>query len=88
MYNTRLAPTAGKEESPFTVIYWKSYCNSLLWEWKCVCQRSDSKSTSLLSTHDGINNYNTTDDGDELKTPPANNSPPELLISSVADSKD
>ena len=67
IYNTREAPTAGKEQSPFTVVYWKSYCNSLLCEWRCMCQRGDPKSEPLLNGD--INNYNTMDD-EELEIPP------------------
>ena len=67
IYNTREAPTAGKEQSPFTVVYWKSYCNSLLCEWRCICQKSDPKSAPLLNGD--INNYNTMDD-EELEIPP------------------
>ena len=72
IYNTRIAPTAGKEQSPFTVIYWKSYCNSLLCEWRCVCQRSDPESSPLLSVneHNDISNYNTVK-ADELNSPSA-----------------
>ena len=71
IYNTRIAPTAGKEQSPFTVIYWKSYCNSLLCECRCICQRSDPESSPLLSVtehNDNISNYNTVKT-DELNTP-------------------
>ena len=74
IYNTREAPTAGKEQSPFTVTYWKLYCNSLLCEWRCVCHKSDPKSAPLLSATDNNinNNYNTVDDCDdnESRTPP------------------
>ena len=68
IYNTRVAPTAGKEQSPFTAIYWKSYCNSLLCEWRCICKRTDPKLAPLLNG--AINNYNTMDD-EELETPPS-----------------
>ena len=91
IYNTRIAPTAGKEQSPFTVIYWKSYCNSLLCEWRCVSQRSDPKLAPLLN---GVtNNYNTMDD-EELETPPSNpkdfipNSLPSVTVDSEEEKND
>ena len=72
IYNTRIAPTAGKEQSPFTVIYWKSYCNSLLCEWRCVCQRSDPESSPLLSVNEHNDNSNhKTVKADELNSPSA-----------------
>ena len=88
IYNTREAPTAGKEHSPFTVIYWKSYCNSLLCEWRCICRKSDPNSTPLLSVnaHGDINNYNTME-GDELETPPPKDALPRQLLSSIIDSE-
>ena len=84
IYNTREAPTAGKDHSPFTVIYWKSYCNSLLCEWKCICRKNDPTSAPLLSVKiNGDNsNYNTMDD-EEIKTPPPKDISPKLCTSSV-----
>ena len=87
IYNTREAPTAGKEHSPFTVIYWKSYCNSLLCEWRCICRKSDPKSAPLLGVkiNGDINNYNTMDD-EVLKTPPPSKDPsPKPCTSGVID---
>ena len=71
IYNTRVAPTAGREQSPFTVIYWKSYCNSLLCEWRCICHRSNPESSPLLSVneHDDTSSDHNTMEADELKTP-------------------
>ena len=68
--NTREAPTADKEQSPFTVVYWKSYRNSLLCEWRCICQRGDPKSAPPLSVNapDEISDYNSME-GDELEQP-------------------
>ena len=49
MYNTRVAPSADKDQSPFTLIYWQSYCNSLWCEWRCVCRKSDPELAPLLN---------------------------------------
>ena len=88
MYNTREAPTAGKDHSPFTIIYWRSYCNSLLCEWRCICQKGDPTLAPLLSVsaNDSINNCNTMDH-EELKTPPPVNkdSSPSHLTSGATD---
>jgi len=48
MYNTRVAPSADKDQSPFTLTYWQSYCNSLWCEWRCVCRKSDPELSPLL----------------------------------------
>jgi len=66
VYNTREALTAGKEQSPFTIVYWKSYCNSLLCEWRCICRKSDLESAPLLNVNGDIN-YNTVNDDDLAK---------------------
>ena len=49
IYNTRVAPSADKDQSPFTLIYWQSYCNSLWCEWRCVCRKSDPELAPLLN---------------------------------------
>ncbi|XP_065907844.1 solute carrier family 35 member F2-like isoform X2 [Dysidea avara] len=49
IYNTRVAPSADKDQSPFTLIYWQSYCNSLWCEWRCVCIKSDPELAPLLN---------------------------------------
>ncbi|XP_065907271.1 solute carrier family 35 member F2-like isoform X1 [Dysidea avara] len=66
VYNTRVAPSADKDQSPFTLIYWQSYCNSLWCEWRCVCRKSDPELAPLLNgTGSGVNSERT----EELRSP-------------------
>jgi len=69
-----VAPTAGNEQSPFTIVYWKLYCNSLLCEWRCICRKSDLESAPLLNVtvNDDINYNSVNDDDLEPSSPPKN----------------
>ena len=66
MYNTRVAPSADKDQSPFTLIYWQSYCNSLWCEWRCVCRKSDPELLPLLNETESDVNYEA---AKELRSP-------------------
>jgi len=66
IYNTRVAPSADKDQSPFTLIYWKSYCNSLWCKWRCVCRKSDPELAPLLNGTVSGMNYETSE---ELRSP-------------------
>ena len=69
MYNTRVAPSADKDQSPFTLTYWQSYCNSLWCEWRCVCRKNDSELAPLLNeTGSGVN-YETAEELCSPKVP-------------------